>query len=755
MTWRKSIFCVFLWGLLALTVQAQCPDFTDLTGPNVVCYYGTTGNPNAQTGIVPDRHTVITEQGTDPRTDNLLPLLPDGETAVVKLGNELVGAEAESIVYTFTVDPDHSILLLKFAVVFENPLHSPPHQPRFVMRVLDTNDNLLDPCMEYDVTSSNDIPGFQTFGIVKWRPWTNTGFDLSPYVGQTVKLSFTTYDCTAGGHFGYAYFTASCISNRLELVGCNGDEVTLAAPQGFESYQWNNGATSDTATYSVQGTTVANCQITNVIGCQFMLFGTLSTENSPTQDQTFYDTICEGESYSANGFNLPSNLAPGQHTVFNTYFNVANCTDGITNTLFLTIETRHYHFYDMACEGHDYNAYGFSYTNLQVGNIIDSNVVIIPGRCDSVAVLHLTVAPNFIPPDTISGPSMVCGQSIATYTLQNAAGLIVNWNVPEGVFVFSGQGSSTVTLYFLQNAPAIYNISLTGANGCGSGSAQLTVTVNPSYRFFAKDTVCTGNNYQENGFQLGIQDSVGVFVHTLQDTTTCGCDSIHVVQLMVAPTPEITALADPAVICVGQETELHAVGAQASVTLNSQLPSVHAGDILCTDNSIVHPQDWPCGKVAMGIVFHVDASGEHGWAVGLHDLVNQTTWATSSTIDIPALQNFNKARYAIYDVDGYSNTSQIRQSGGSDEFEAAYSVDFEHGWYLPAAGQAYKLFAELPKVNSSLQLVGGSPFSTDQPWAYWTSSEIGSNKVWVLDSVWRLYYSENYYPHSVRGVRSF
>ena len=124
-------------------------------------------------------------------------------------------------------------------------------------------------------------------------------------------------------------------------------------------------------------------------------------------------------------------------------------------------------------------------------------------------------------------------------------------------------------------------------------------------------------------------------------------------------------------------------------------------------------------------------------------------------MDIPALQNYNNARYAIYDVDGYSNTSQIRQSGGSDEFEAAYSVDFEHGWYLPAAGQAYKLFAELPKVNSSLQLVGGSPFLTDQPWAYWTSSEIGSNKVWVLDSVWRLYYSENYYPHSVRGVRSF
>lgn len=35
-----KILLILLWGLLALTVQAQCPDFMDLTGPNVTCYYG-------------------------------------------------------------------------------------------------------------------------------------------------------------------------------------------------------------------------------------------------------------------------------------------------------------------------------------------------------------------------------------------------------------------------------------------------------------------------------------------------------------------------------------------------------------------------------------------------------------------------------------------------------------------------------------------------------------------------------------------
>ena len=751
----KEILIILLWGLLALSAQAQCPDFTDLTGLNVVCYYGNTDNPNAQTGMITGRHTLITEQGTDPRTDNLLPLLPDGETAVVKLGNELVGAEAESIVYSFTVDDENSILLLKFAVVFENPGHVPPHQPRFVMRVLDANDQLLDPCMDYDVTSSDEIPGFQTFGDVKWRPWTNTGFDLSPYIGQTVKVSFTTYDCAETGHFGYAYFTASCSSNRLELAGCDGNEVTLAAPQGFESYQWNNGANTATTTYTVQGTTVANCLITTVIGCQFMLIGTLTNDSVPPQPQTFYDTICEGESYSANGFELPSDLTPGQHTVFNTFFNVATCTDDITNTLYLTVIQRYFHYYDMACEGNDYNAYGFSYTNLSVGTIIDSNTVVNPGGCDSVAILHLSVAPSFTLPGTISGPSVVCGRSMATYSISDAEGISYHWNVPDGVSVFSGQGTNTISLFFSPNAPANSIITLMGANGCGSGSAQLSVTVHPSYHLFANDTICTGNDYHGNGFQLDVQDSAGIFVYTLNDTTTCGCDSIHVLQLMVAETPVISAIADPSVLCVGQETELHAIGAQASVTLSSELNNVAVGDILCTDSSCVHPANWPCGKVACGVVFHVDATGQHGWAVSLQDEPSTYIWGLLLDYDVPPLMNYATAFSTLEDMDGYQNTASVWTSGTAIQFPAAYSADFGHGWYLPAAAQLYRLYATLGIVNYSLQTVGGAPFPLNSEWSYWSSTESSNHSAWGLYSNSSLTLVNKSVPLSVRTVRNF
>ena len=205
-------------------------------------------------------------------------------------------------------------------------------------------------------------------------------------------------------------------------------------------------------------------------------------------------------------------------------------------------------------------------------------------------------------------------------------------------------------------------------------------------------------------------------------------------------------------MCVGSETNLFAVGSHASVTLTSQLPKVWVGDILCTDGTTVHPEDWPCGKVAMGVVFYVDNTGEHGWAVDLEEIPNKM-WAISNQNDIPALVNFNSGRMAMSDLDGYTNTLLIRQSGTNNDYEAAYAVNFEQGWYLPAAGQAYKLYAEQIKVNNSLQLVGGDIVQLDSFGSCWTSTEISSNRVWVLNNA--LSFSEKNYPRIVRGIRTF
>ena len=746
-------------------LHAQCPDFTNLTGAGVTCQYGMFSDPFQYTGIASGRHTVISQQGSDPNTGHQLPFLPPGENRVVRLGNEQVGKQAEAITYQFTVNPDYAILLLKFAVVLEDPGHPAPAQPRFVVRVLNNAGQLVETCAEYDVTAAGDIPGFQTYTSgwynVRWRPWTNVGIDLSDYAGQPIRLQFVTYDCDYWGHFGYAYFTASCMSNKLALSGCNGSQVTLVAPSGFESYAWDNGSTSTTATYTVNGTTTANCLITSATGCQFTLSGTLSAQSGlPTSSSTIYDTICEGDSYSGHFFNLPPQFETGTHTFRNTFFNAGNCTGGnVTTTLYLTVLPKYHHIYDAVCQGTNYNAHGFHYTNLQTGSFIDSNVTTLSTGCDLVTVLHLTVNPSFNLSNTITGETSVCRHEVGTYSLNNAEGLATfHWNVPNGVNIIYGQGTSSVNLYFTDDAPSPATITLTGANGCGSGTIPITVTHWPTYHIFFQDSLCTGHDYHRYGFDLARQDSTGWFTFTNRYTTAHGCDSVRILQLLVTGTPTLTALAQPAEICTGQSTTVHAMGENASFSQGGTVPAVAIGDILCTDNSIVKPSAWPvAGKTAKGIVFYVDNTGQHGWAVHLQDQGTSVQWTPSgSYTDISTLTNYTNARDAITDLNGYSNTQKIRNAGNATKYPAAYAVDFANGWYLPAAGQLRLLFAEIVTLNASLQIVGGTQFPMDSYFYYWSSTEYGQSYAWSMYSYGGVNYhlGKNNY-NRVRSVRAF
>ena len=753
---RKSILCALLWGFSILAAHAQCPDFMDLTSPSVTGYYGHIYDSVLNVGIVSWHHVLITQQGVDPKTGGQLPLLPDGENAVIMLGNWLVGAETESLVYTFTVDPDYPVLLLKYAVVMEDPHHLEIEQPHFLIQMLDANGELLNGCMEYNVISSPTIPGFQAHNHVMWRPWTTNGFDLSQYAGQTVKFQISTFDCSAGAHYGYAYFTASCISNQLTITGCNGQQVTITAPSGFESYSWNNGSHASSTTYTIQGNTVATCAITTVTGCQILESVTFTQDTIP-QDYVFYDTICEGMDYHNHGFNLPVYSTPGDYVIANTYFNATDCIEEGVNTLYLHVRPRYYHIYDVACEGESYNAYGFQYSQLTQGTFTDTNQVPLPYGCDSVTILHLTVNHIFSMSETINGPHVVCSGSLDTFFLPNApspASTNYYWTAPDGVIVYIGQGTPNAQLYFTQNAPSSVQITLTADNGCGTATLPFDIVVGSSYSNMLSDTICTGNPYTEHGYQLGTQDTAGYYVHVLNGTTQQGCDSVSILQLLVAETPSVEALADPEIICVGSETNLYAVGSQASVTLPSQMLNIAIGDILCTDNTIVNPQNWPCGKVALGIVFHVDATGLHGWAVSLNESPLTYRWGTTD-VDIPALTNYASSLSTLENIDGYQNTANIRAAGNATQFPAAYAVDFEHGWYLPSAAQLYHLYAVLGIVNNSLQAVGVNIFPMNSFWRYWSSTEHSDSMACFFSSNQTIMKGEKNTQMSVRAVRNF
>ena len=186
----KSIFLGVLLCIFFMPSYAQCPDFLNLNSPNITFYTGRCGSSSSPFGSqsstpVSNRHTIITSSGNDPYCP--VPMVPPGETRSIRLGNSNTGCEAEAIEYSFIVDADNPVLLLKFALVMEDPGHSGPSQPRFIVRVLDANGNLVDPCAEYDVhIPGPEEPDYHIPGFIRmsgrsgyYRPWNNVGIDLT------------------------------------------------------------------------------------------------------------------------------------------------------------------------------------------------------------------------------------------------------------------------------------------------------------------------------------------------------------------------------------------------------------------------------------------------------------------------------------------------------------------------------------------------------------------------------------------------
>lgn len=229
------------------TLMDNCIDYSDpYNSPQVKYTFGSYANPTQYIGRSIGRHTVMTiTTQRDFNTGGNLLCVPPGEQASFKLGDDNVGATGETVTYNYFVDSvDKDMLVLKYAVVMQNPNHTSQNQPRFTMEILDENGVLIDStCCYADFVAGNSLGWNTVLGTnVIWKDWTTVGIDIARYHGQMIKIRFTTKDCADGGHFGYAYFTVHCDSKRIALVNlCESlDSVRLRAPAGFE-YRWMRG----------------------------------------------------------------------------------------------------------------------------------------------------------------------------------------------------------------------------------------------------------------------------------------------------------------------------------------------------------------------------------------------------------------------------------------------------------------------------------------------------------------------------------
>lgn len=240
--------------------ENHCIDYLTLDSSN--CFIAT-GTVNASTPVSKlqwtnqkvdfgyesktSRHTIHNSPiEYDPRTCGQLKTVPDGEIASVRLGNWNTGSQSERVEFKFPVNADITpVLILKYAVVLQKPGAGCNPNPGFLLRVLDKTGQLVSNCAsaDFDFKAAADAEWNTCYppsssDEIRWKDWTTIGVNLAEFDGDTLTIQLTTYDCGAGGHYGYAYFTLGCSDGKLTGITCNNINTQFIAPEGFK-YRWH------------------------------------------------------------------------------------------------------------------------------------------------------------------------------------------------------------------------------------------------------------------------------------------------------------------------------------------------------------------------------------------------------------------------------------------------------------------------------------------------------------------------------------
>ena len=340
------------------TVQAPCsnPDFETgtLAGWNAV----QSPNNNSQT-MLPftagaTANIIVVPPGPDPNGLPITQVSPGGGSFAARLGT--TGASSGGYSYrlsqTFTVTAANSVFIYKYAVALNKAPHSCTEQPFFNITFADCSNNPI-PCGAYAVTAigsgcGSGDPSFQTSGQWAYKDWTTRSFDLTPYIGQCVKIEFTVGGCviTQGAHGGYAYVDCSCQPMTLNLNGtdipvgqtttnmCVAATNTLCAPLGFTSYLWDGpGGATGQATRCITSSTAGTFSVTlgmQGTSCQNpVLYSTFNYVPKPTANFNFTTTPCQ------NTFTVPfadNSTLNGGPAISNYYWDFDNngTTDNLT-----------------------------------------------------------------------------------------------------------------------------------------------------------------------------------------------------------------------------------------------------------------------------------------------------------------------------------------------------------------------------------------------------------------------------------------
>ena len=623
--------------------QNSCPN-VDLSQGNFTNWDGYTGSyysPGTTFGIVNGRHTIISQQGTDPNTCNQLPLIPSGHTKSIKLGNPGTGAQAEQLIYSIQVTPQSSLFIYKYAVVLENPGHIPAQQPKFETKILNALGMPIGGgCGTYTVYGGQPGQNFQQCGSRTWLPWTTVGLDLTPYMGQTIQIEFTTWDCAQGAHFGYAYLAAECLPLSIDVNYCGGNQpLILTAPTGFQSYVWHPGNlngqqvtinnpiqnqtyTCTMTTYSNQGTcavelsvqaspTHVNSNFVFTAGCEnepitFQAISTLTT-NTPNVSLSYQWNFGNANPVASTG-NTPNTYFnnPGNQLVELITSSSNGCSDTIQQQVNILPTPHLTPSVDAACIQQQTSFTLVGNPNLQqvtwdfgdnsplASGIPVTHNYSTPGSysievigmglngCQDTVLMPLTIQP--LPYLNAGNDTAICPGLGLVLNAQGA--LNVTWE----------QGLAQGQMYTPSQHEYLSVIGIDSLHCSVSDSFLVQIHLIDSVQAMPPSFLCAGDSVQltaaafsgiwwEHGYlnQGWITEPVGIHQFVVHGVDANGCASSDTTQIEVYPLPNVVAGNDTTV-CSGSTIQLQASGAVqfqwSNQAINGSAISIHTNQDL-------------------------------------------------------------------------------------------------------------------------------------------------------------------------------
>ncbi len=317
----------------------------------------------------------------------------------------------------------------------------------------------------------------------------------------------------------------------LHLTIFNGQYTLYEIAECGEEYLWEVSG----ETYSRSG--LYEVYQENEHGCQDTLALQLTLNRPATSE--IHAQICEGETYNANGFN---ENAAGDYTLH--LQTMAGCDS--TVTLHLTIGTETVNNIEATiCEGNSYLENGFNITLPEAGVHTYSNVIERPGTCDSIVNLTLTVNQ---PVETEFSQTNCesftwnnetyteSGDFTQTFTAENGCDSVVTLHLTINLPVETEFSQTDCESFTWNNETYTesgdFTQTFTAENGCDS-VVTLHLTINQSVATSDSIVICGSDlpyTYNDTVFEIGTPQ---FSTYHFQFLTQNGCDSIVTLYLTV------------------------------------------------------------------------------------------------------------------------------------------------------------------------------------------------------------------------------